>query len=553
MAEHVRDCAPKFSDNALEALVQEVERRRDSLHPQEGRRSSRHMLMIQWEEIAEEVNARSIAPRTWIPCRKKFNDLTQVVKMLWLWLVIAAVTLDNTVKAAEICFNRLGCFSDDVPWSGTKQRPGKTLPWSPEQIDARFLLWTRRNTATFQEVTAVNPSTIESSNFDRTKKTRFIVHGYIDKGEESWLSDMCKAMFKVEDVNCICIDWVRGSRTLYYQAVNNVRVVGAEIAYFIHVLEKNFNYSRSETHIIGHSLGAHGAGEAGRRIPGIGRITGLDPAKPYFKNTPNEVKLDRSDAVFIDVIHTNGAPLIPNLGFGLLTPIGQLDFYPNGGELMPGCDKNIISTIIDIDGIWEGTRNFAACSHLRSYKYYTESIGTKNGFIGIPCNSYDDFTAGNCFSCPPEGCPLMGHYADTYPLGNVTTEPKFFLNTGATSTFSRWRYKVSVKITSTRNIKGFFNIALYGPNINTQQYQIARALLESGKTFTADIDVAKDIGEITKVKFIWNNKLPNLFGPKIGAETITILRVSDHQTFTFCGSGSAGEDVLQTVWPCTNS
>ncbi|XP_067909388.1 pancreatic lipase-related protein 2-like [Heterodontus francisci] len=469
-----------------------------------------------------------------------------------LWLVIAAVTLGNTVKAAEICYDKLGCFTDDVPWGGTKQRPIKKLPWSPEQIDPHFLLWTRRNAANFQEITGLNPSTIANSNFDQSKKTRFVVHGYIDKGEESWLSDMCKAMFEVEDVNCICVDWVHGSRTLYDQAVNNIRVVGAVIAHLIDVLEKNFNYSRSKIHIIGHSLGGQAAGEAGKRIPGIGRITGLDPAKPFFKDTPKEVHLDPSDAVFVDIIHTNAAPLFPNLGFGLLEPVGHLDFYPNGGEFMPGCDKNIISTIIDINGIWEGTRNFAACSHLRAYKYYTESIRTKSGFVGIPCNNYDDFTAGSCFSCPTEGCPLMGHYADTYPLGNAT-EPKFYLNTGAAPSFARWRYKVSVKITCTRSIRGFFNIALYGANVNTQQHQIAEALLESGKTFTADIDVENDLGNITKVKFIWDNKLPNLFGPKIGAETVTLLRLYDQQTFKFCGTGRAGEDVLQTVLPCSNS
>lgn len=43
-------------------------------------------------------------------------------------------------------------------------------------------------------------------------------------------------MFQVEEVNCICVDWKKGSRTAYTQAVHNTRVVGAEIAYLVQVL-----------------------------------------------------------------------------------------------------------------------------------------------------------------------------------------------------------------------------------------------------------------------------------------------------------------------------
>lgn len=42
-------------------------------------------------------------------------------------------------------------------------------------------------------------------------------------------------------------------------------------------------------------------------------------------------------------------------GFGMSQKVGHLDFYPNGGKQMPGCQKNILSTIIDINGLWEGT------------------------------------------------------------------------------------------------------------------------------------------------------------------------------------------------------
>lgn len=43
-------------------------------------------------------------------------------------------------------------------------------------------------------------------------------------------------MFQVEEVNCICVDWKKGSQTTYTQAANNVRVVGAQVAQMIDIL-----------------------------------------------------------------------------------------------------------------------------------------------------------------------------------------------------------------------------------------------------------------------------------------------------------------------------
>lgn len=34
----------------------------------------------------------------------------------------------------------------------------------------------------------------------------------------------------------------------------------------------------------------------------------MDPAGPYFTNVDPVVRLDRSDALFVDAIHTNAAP-----------------------------------------------------------------------------------------------------------------------------------------------------------------------------------------------------------------------------------------------------
>ncbi|XP_070801344.1 inactive pancreatic lipase-related protein 1-like [Pituophis catenifer annectens] len=468
--------------------------------------------------------------------------------MLVFWTTL--LLLFVAVRGKEVCYDRLGCFTDDIPWSGTVERPIARLPWTPQEINTRFLLYTKKNHDNFQEITAINPETIDYSNFNASKITRFITHGFIDQGEERWLSDMCKRMLQVEDVNCICIDWVKGSRCAYTQAANNIRVVGSEVAYFVNILKEKYGYSPSMVHFIGHSLGAHAAAELGRKIKGIGRISGLDPAQPYFQGTPPEIRLDKNDAEFVDVIHTDSAPMIPNLGFGMSQAIGHLDFYPNGGEEMPGCQKNPLSQIVDLDGIWEGTRDFVACNHLRSYKYYSDSIIFPDGFLGYPCGAYNLFEKGSCFPCPAIGCPPMGHYADRFKDSITSEFTKLYLNTGEAKNFTRWRYKSSVTLSGRSSVWGNINIALYGSGGNTRQYEIFKGRLRPGEIHTNLIDVELKVGTITKVKFLWNNIIINPTLPRLGATKITVQDGETGNVFHFCGSETVREDVLQTLTPC---
>ncbi|XP_063819890.1 pancreatic triacylglycerol lipase-like [Pseudophryne corroboree] len=329
---------------------------------------------------------------------------------------------------AEVCYGRLGCFSDDKPWAGTTERPIANLPWSPEAINTRFLLYTRNNQDSFQVISVTTPSTISSSNFRTTRKTRFIIHGFTASGENTWLSNICRKLFQIEDSNCISVDWSGGSRTGYIQASNNIRVVGAEVAYFVDILSKNFGYSPANVHLIGHSLGAHTAGEAGKRMKGIARITGLDPAEPYFQNTAAEVRLDLSDAGLVDVIHTDAGPFIPNLGFGMSQIIGHLDFFPNGGVSMPGCAQNKENPNANAENVWSGTMDFITCNHNMAITYYTDSIANANTFASYPCRNWNTYQTGVCDYCPSDECAKMGHYADTY-RGITGSSQVFYLTT----------------------------------------------------------------------------------------------------------------------------
>lgn len=104
----------------------------------------------------------------------------------------------------------------------------------------------------------------------------------------------------------------------------------------IKFLKIEMNISLSAVHILGHSLGAHIAGFAGQKLSGaIGRITGMDPARPLFEVPifkDQQDRLDATDALFVDVIHTCAGTA------GFVRAIGHVDFYPNGGTFrQPGC------------------------------------------------------------------------------------------------------------------------------------------------------------------------------------------------------------------------
>ncbi|XP_076599442.1 inactive pancreatic lipase-related protein 1-like [Chaetodon auriga] len=467
--------------------------------------------------------------------------------MAQMWSLGLLCFLIGTSYAAEVCFDELGCFDDLPPWGGTAQRPVIVLPWHLEEIGTRFLLFTQRNRY-YQEIKT--DRSIEASNYSGLKKTRFIIPGYLEKGDEDWPQEMCKVMLKWENVNCIAVEWKKGVKTRYAQAANNARVVGAQVASMITFLMGNYKQKADKFHIIGHSLGAHAAGDAGSRIPGLARITGLDPTEPYFQGTDVSVRLDTSDATFVDVIHTDDLPFDSKLGLGMSQSVGHIDFYPNGGELMPGCSANK-GKPTDLDAIWEGTVKFNACNHVRAHQYYSESIVKPQGFVGFPCPDKDTFAAGKCFPCADNKCPLMGHYADRFAVTDSISKMKYFLNTGSSNPFGCYSFKIKVTLDgpSWPN-PGFMYVALAGENDSTKEYRLHVGTMMPGRTYELLLDAEVDVGDVTEVKFRWNNHILNPMRPKYGASMVELQRGRDKKINFFCGTENVVENAIQSVLPC---
>ncbi|XP_078416109.1 phospholipase A1 member A isoform X2 [Cetorhinus maximus] len=204
-------------------------------------------------------------------------------------------------------------------------------------LNVQFMLLTRRNPDCARPINVNND--FQSSNFNGSLPTKLILHGYRMTGSKpSWVDTLAKELISAMDVNVVIVDWIIGSTAVYHSAVQNSALLGFKISTLI----ANFiahGSTKDSFHLIGISLGAHVAGIVGHIFKGkLGRITGLDPAGPKFSKASVNERLDPSDAIFVEAIHSDSDC------FGISEPVGHIDFYLNGGKDQPGCTRPILSS-----------------------------------------------------------------------------------------------------------------------------------------------------------------------------------------------------------------
>ena len=294
------------------------------------------------------------------------------------------------------------------------------LPNDPKTIKLDYRLYTRANKDKEQHLYPDDPVGLSWTNFNASLPTKIISHGYLDvRYFAEWMLKMKNAFLAKDDYNVILFYWHSGNIKLYPQVVANTRVVGAELARMIIYICNSTGAQASSFHILGHSLSAHVSGYAGERLRGnmrIGRITALDAAGYMYDNMPPSVRLDPTDAMFVDVIHTDSRPVWQFLGMGSLQSSGHVDFWPNDGKNQPGCHSEKIRAIPK--GAVELSRRLAGCSHMRSFDYFTESLVNKEcKFVGMRCSDWHFFQEGSCGDCTVRGqCAEMGYKASNYEI-----------------------------------------------------------------------------------------------------------------------------------------
>ncbi|KAH9627749.1 hypothetical protein HF086_017292 [Spodoptera exigua] len=147
-----------------------------------------------------------------------------------------------------------------------------------------YHLYTRLNPTVSQPMLIGNEGLLGLNNYNPARRTIILLHG--------WRADATSDF-------------------------NRVLVPGESVARFIDWLNTVTGAVPSMYHIVGHSIGAHKAA--------------LEAAFPGW--ITHSEKFRSTDGAYTEVIHTNAGVL------GYITPLGHVDFYPNGGVGMPGCDS----------------------------------------------------------------------------------------------------------------------------------------------------------------------------------------------------------------------
>ncbi|XP_057299885.1 inactive pancreatic lipase-related protein 1-like [Hydractinia symbiolongicarpus] len=389
--------------------------------------------------------------------------------------------------ADEVCYPPYGCFTSQFPFNQAFVQ----LPELPSEVGTTFLYFTRKNPIHPLFLNPTAPNSPSANNFDPNKKTVMLVHGYIESRKQWYVQMFIDELLKHDDMNVIFTDWSYGAGFPYHQAYGNARLVGAQLSRMVEVLHNDTGVSLHNIHLIGFSIGAHIVGYAGRNLKRrgmiIGRITGLDPAAPYYESEHIDVRLDPTDADFVDVVHTDGKTILIN-GFGTIQEMGHIDFYPNGGFHQLGCGK------LDI-----GVVQYLACSHYRAVRYFMESINSQCPYYGVPCASYKSYTKGNCVFCSNSTCPRMGYHA--MKPEQKQDGVKFYLKTHTEFPFCGYHYIFGFY--TDKRLFGDLSSSVVTVKIigskNNETIDLPRHTYDSGSIEHLNVLLKKDLGVVQSV------------------------------------------------------
>lgn len=420
---------------------------------------------------------------------------------------VESADASNSSDSDEICFGEIGCFKkrlyvqeDTIPSSGF------FTPSNPDDLDISLIYFNDLD----DKGDTYRYNSTKIKDFKIGLKTFILIHGWQSGFEyESWIDDLKDTVLSIsknKKANVFVVDWSKEASSIVYpKSAADTLSVGASIGYFIiKTLIKNYQLNPKDVHIIGHSLGGQTSGFVGQYTKKhnytIGRITALDAAGPFFRDTNDTERVDETDADFVEALHTNAAGFILG-GFGTLLKSGTVDYWPNGGTTQTGCDlRDSLGDVVK-NGLLQAV-NAPSCSHVRAPQIYSVNYDRDATcqLIAYQCKDYDSFLKGECADCGKDlsKCRFVGlsaKYDSSKAPIPKDRDMKFFMKTTEKAPFCQHTYQI--KLTTSKKLDktatGSIYVNLIGHKRDAKDIKITSPISGFAANTTYTVLVEKDL------------------------------------------------------------
>ncbi|KAH8372491.1 hypothetical protein KR093_011700, partial [Drosophila rubida] len=234
-----------------------------------------------------------------------------------------------------------------------------------ESAQPGYLLYTRRNPQTPQRIEPQVEALLRSS-FYALEPIVLLLPSWRGNNSAEQQSKLAAALLAREPCNVFALDATpAASESQLVSSASDVVVL----------LQQQFDVPLARQQLVGYAEGAHLAGAVAAQVQQLlgaqlPHIVALDPSGDG-DGVQLQHQLAAQDAAYVEVLHTNGN------GLGTMRQLGDVDYYPNGGQQQPGCHSD-------------------ACAQERALDLAVEMWSPANEFVCARCGSVEALSGHNC-------------------------------------------------------------------------------------------------------------------------------------------------------------
>lgn len=267
-------------------------------------------------------------------------------------------------------------------------------------------------------------------------------------------------------------------------------------------------------------------------------------------------------------------------GYGIRDQLGDVDFYPNGGQSQPDCGYTKTLFNVAKKGLASGISETLTCDHSFAFRLIRtdpELLTENCQFVGYQCESYKAFIQGKCHDCGEDNskCSVISIWgADDKRSGlgyklqaqDQTGRKKLYYKTRDQLPYCLHHYAVTVSFDKGSSVTtGTVLFSIDGETHNIKKKKLTKIfeMFRPGKALTFLTTTESSFGKIRQAKITYRlggisslNPVKWFVKPRIRVKSVEVRymsnidpRVRDRQSTFLCPIKSEEKNTIE-LRPC---